>query len=249
MPLLGDARHKEMVHFLREVTPSLGRPAAVLIISAHWEESIPTITAGRFPGLIYDYHGFPKESYEIQYPAPGDPELAVRVANLLQSQGFDADLDEGRGFDHGVFVPLKIMYPEADIPCVQLSLLNSLNPEAHIRMGKALAALRRENVLIIGSGFSFHNLKAFFFPPSAGLLSMNDSFQQWLVDTCSNERIPEEARERRLIEWESAPEARGCHPREEHLLPLHVCYGAAGSAARQVFEVEIMGFNSSAFLW
>lgn len=249
MPLLGDARHKEMLNFLREVTPALGRPAVILVISAHWEESRPTVTGSAFPPLIYDYHGFPKESYEIQYPVPGHPGLAGRILKLLESRGIEATLDEQRGFDHGLFVPLKIMYPNADIPCVQLSLLNSLNPEAHIRMGKALAALRSENVLIIGSGFSFHNLKAFFFPPSTGLRSMNDSFQQWLVDTCSDAQISEEAREKRLIEWESAPEARGCHPREEHLLPLHVCYGAAGSAARQVFEVEIMGFKSSAFLW
>lgn len=249
LPLLGDARHKEMVHFLKEVTPSLGRPAAVLVISAHWEESSPTITAGRFPGLIYDYHGFPKESYEIQYPVSGDPELAVKASNLLQSQGFDAVLDEQRGFDHGVFVPLKIMYPEADILCVQLALLNNLDPEEHIHMGKALAALRNENVLIVGSGFSFHNLRAFFPPSNVELQSCNDSFQQWLLDTCCNESIPEAEREQRLIHWQQSPGARSCHPREEHLLPLHVCYGVAGTAAKQAFELEIMNFKSTAFLW
>ncbi|HEX7026286.1 MAG TPA: class III extradiol ring-cleavage dioxygenase [Gammaproteobacteria bacterium] len=249
LPLLGDVRHKEMVRFLKEVTPALGRPAAILVVSAHWEESRPTITAGKSPALIYDYYGFPKESYDVQYPAPGDPDLAGKVANLLRSQGFDAELDEQRGFDHGVFVPLKLMYPDADIPCVQLSLINSLDPEAHIRMGKALTALRNENVLVVGSGFSFHNLGAFFSPPHAELQSCNDSFQQWLLDTCSNEQLAEAEREQRLIHWHQAPGARSCHPREEHLLPLHVCYGTAGTSVKQVFEFEIMGFNSTGFLW
>lgn len=247
--MLGDARHKEMLNFLREVTPALGRPAAILVISAHWEESRPTVTGSALPPLIYDYHGFPKESYEIQYPVPGHPGLAASILNLLEAYGIDAALDEQRGFDHGLFVPLKVMYPEADISCVQLSLLNSLDSAAHIQLGKALATLRNENVLIIGSGFSFHNLKAFFSPSTPELQSLNASFQQWLIDTCSNERISEEEREQRLINWHKAPAARICHPREEHLLPLHACYGAAGSAVRQVFQFEIMGFKSSAFLW
>lgn len=249
MPLLGDNRHADMVRFLREVTPSIGRPAAILIISAHWEENQPTITAGKFPALIYDYHGFPKEAYEIEYPAPGDPALAGRIAGLLESSGFDAVLDAQRGFDHGVFVPLKLMYPDADVPCVQLSLIDNLNPAAHIRMGRALTALRKESVLIIGSGFSFHNLKAFFSPKTNELQTLNDSFQQWLVDTCSNREISEAEREQRLVNWQKAPAARICHPREEHLLPLHVCYGATGSAAKQAFRFEIMGINASAFLW
>jgi aromatic ring-opening dioxygenase catalytic subunit (LigB family) len=249
LPLLGDARHKEMVRFLREVTPALGRPAATLVVSAHWEERQPTITAGRFPALIYDYHGFPKESYEIEYPAPGDPVLAGRIAELLESSGFEAVMNEHRGFDHGVFVPLKLMYPGADIPCVQLSLLNNMNPEMHIRMGRALMALRNENVLIIGSGFSFHSLRAFFSPQTRELQSLNDAFQQWLIDTCCSREISEAEREQRLIDWHRAPAARVCHPREEHLLPLHVCYGAAASSARQAFRFDIMGIKASAFLW
>lgn len=249
LPLLGDASHKEMVRFLRDVTPMLGRPAAILVISAHWEESKPTITAGEFPALIYDYHGFPRESYQIQYSAPGHLGLASKVFALLQSKGFDAVLDEQRGFDHGVFVPLKLMYPDADIPCVQLSLIKNMDPEAHIRMGKALMMLRKENVLIVGSGFSFHSLKAFFSPSSGELQSLNNSFQEWLVDTCVNEKISEAEREERLINWHKAPAARICHPREEHLLPLHVCYGAAGSAAKQAFQFEIMGIKASTFLW
>lgn len=249
LPLLGDQGHQNMIDFIRKVTPTLMKPSAILVISAHWEESIPTVTSGAFPSLIYDYYGFPKESYEIEYSAPGAPELANKIFNLLRSAGIEAKLDDQRGFDHGLFVPLKIMYPDANIPCVQLSLVNSLQPEAHIRIGKALADLRKDNVLVIGSGFSFHNLKEFFVPPTPKSQAMNESFEQWLIDTCSNSQLTEEEREQRLINWDSAPAARFCHPREEHLLPLHVCYGVAGTAAKKVFEFEIMGKMASAYIW
>lgn len=199
--------------------------------------------------MIYDYYGFPKESYEIKYPAPGSPDLANKIFNLLGNAGIEAKLDYQRGFDHGLFVPLKMMYPKANIPCVQLSLVNSLRPEAHIKIGKALADLRKDNVLVIGSGFSFHNLKEFFTPSTQKSQAMNENFEEWLIDTCSNGQITEEEREQRLINWESAPAARFCHPREEHLLPLHVCYGVAGTVAKRVFEFEIMGKMASAYLW
>ncbi len=249
LPLLGDKSHQNLVNFLKEASSLITKPEAILVISAHWEESKPTITSGAFPALIYDYYGFPKESYEITYPAPGSPELAQKIFNLLEKAGIEATLDAQRGFDHGLFVPLKIMFPEADIPCVQLSLLNNLQPEAHILIGKALAELRKENVLIIGSGFSFHNLKAFFAPATQQSQAMNEAFEQWLIDTCSNTELTEQEREQRLNNWDKAPAARYCHPREEHLLPLHVCYGAAGTAATRVFEFEILGKMASAYLW
>jgi aromatic ring-opening dioxygenase catalytic subunit (LigB family) len=132
---------------------------------------------------------------------------------------------------------------------VQLSLVKGLQPAAHIRLGKALSQLRQDNVLLIGSGFSFHNLKAFFTAPTDETRAMNESFEQWLIDTCSNRQLSEAERERRLIDWDSAPAARYCHPREEHLLPLHVCYGAAGSPAGEVFTFEVMGKKASAYLW
>jgi len=249
LPLLGDKGHQNMINIIREITPTLAKPTAILVISAHWEEHKPTITSGAFPSLIYDYYGFPKEAYEIEYPAPGSPELANRIFNLLESAGIEAKLDDQRGFDHGLFVPLKIMYPNASIPCVQLSLVNSLQPEAHIQMGKALADLKKDNVLIIGSGFSFHNLKEFFAPSTQKSKAMNESFEHWLIDTCSNSLLSEEERKQRLIDWDSAPAARYCHPREEHLLPLHVCYGVAGTAAKRVFEFEIMGKMASTYIW
>jgi aromatic ring-opening dioxygenase catalytic subunit (LigB family) len=249
LPLLGDKGHQNLIDFIGKVTPMLIKPSAILVISAHWEANKPTLTSGAFPSLLYDYYGFSKEAYEIKYPAPGAPELANKIFNLLVSAGIEAKLDDRRGFDHGLFVPLKMMYPDADIPCVQLSLVNSLQPGLHIRIGKALAGLRKDNVLVIGSGFSFHNLKEFFAPSTQQSQAMNTSFEQWLMDACSSRSLTEEEREQRLIHWDSAPAARYCHPREEHLLPLHVCYGVAGTAAKRVFEFEILGKMASAYLW
>lgn len=249
MPLLGDASHQDLIQFTQEITQTFTKPSAILVISAHWEESQPTIASAAFPPLIYDYNGFPKEAYEIKYPAHGAPELANKVFNLLNSAGVAAKLDIQRGFDHGVFVPLKLMYPQADIPCAQLSLVNSLQTQQHIQIGKALASLRNDNVLIIGSGFTFHNMGAFFAPATKETQAMNMAFEQWLVDTCCSNQYTEAEREQKLIHWESAPAARYCHPREEHLLPLMVCYGAAGAAAKKVFVLEILGKMSSAYIW
>ncbi len=159
LPLLGDEGHKEMGVSLKNITSMIAKPSVILVISAHWEERIPTITVGAKPSLIYDYYGFPEQSYEIQYPAPGEPLLARTVFSLLRGKGIEAVLDDQRGFDHGLFVPLKIMYPEADIPCIQLSLVNSLNPIEHIKIGEALSELNQEGLLVIGSGLSFHNIQ------------------------------------------------------------------------------------------
>lgn len=249
LPLLGDKNHQNLIDFIQKITPTLTIPSAILVISAHWEEDKPTISSGEFPGLIYDYYGFAKEAYEIQYPAPGSPKLANKIFNLLKNAGIEAKLDAQRGFDHGLFVPLKMMYPAANIPCVQLSLVNNLNAAQHIQMGKALAALRDENVLIIGSGFSFHHMQAFFAAPTVETQAMNVAFEGWLIDTCASSQYTEVEREHRLVNWDIAPAARYCHPREEHLLPLLVCYGAAGTAAKKVFEFEILGKMSSAYVW
>lgn len=249
LPLLGDPGHREMVERLTEMAGKLRRPSAILVISAHWEESIATITSGTNPSLIYDYYGFPPESYDIQYPCPGEPTLAGQVYAALGNAGIPARLDDQRGFDHGLFVPLKLMYPEADIPCVQLSLVNSLDAETHLAIGRALQALDYDNLLVIGSGFSFHNMRAFFMPNSPDILQRNEAFEAWLEDTCTDATISETERADRLRHWEQAPYARFCHPREEHLLPLHVCYGLAGQAARTRFEATILGKQSGMFYW
>lgn len=251
LPVLGDKGHETMVFFLREIVTKLEEPAAILIISAHWEEEQATIISSNQPKIIYDYYGFPAAAYEIQYEAPGHPELANEVYTLLAASGISAKLDEQRGFDHGMFIPLKLMFPEARIPCIQLSLLKNLDPQMHIALGRALTSLRNRNILIIGSGMSFHNLKTFF-SNTIGSNHEDEVFDRWLVETCTDWSISPKEREQRLIEWEKAPFARFCHPREEHLLPLHVCYGMADTAtpvAQTVFNEKVMGKKVSAFLW
>ena len=249
LPLLGDRDHLEMIDFLREVTPLLGTPSAVVVISAHWEEQVPTITSGAAPSLLYDYVGFPEEAYRISYPALGAPALANRLYQLLQKAGIDTRMDDQRGFDHGLYVPLKLMYPEAHIPCLQLSLVRGLDPLTHIEIGRALTPLRDENILIIGSGFSFHNLRAFFTNPSGVADSGNIAFDNWLYETCGSSLISNDERLQRLANWAQAPSARRCHPREEHLLPLHVCAGLTAAPAQRVFNGTILGKRASAFLW
>lgn len=249
LPLLGDRHHAQLVRFLCNITSTLNRPTAIAVISAHRESDSVTITSGAKPSLIYDYSGFPADAYHIRYPAPGAPELASRIGQLLKDNGIQARLDDQRGFDHGVYVPLKLMYPDAGIPCIQLSLVRGLDPDLHIRIGEALSALRRQNVLLIGSGFSFHNMRAFTFSAHPEPDPMNVAFEDWLLQTCTRSDIPETERRQSLIDWEGAPHARYCHPSEEHLLPLHVCYGVAGTAARRVFYGTVLGKQTSAFLW
>ncbi len=248
LPLLGDPGHQQLVGFLRGISDKIPKPSAICVISAHWEESIASITSSASPSLIYDYYGFPAEAYNIQYPAAGSPNLAHKIFDVLQKNGIDARLDEQRGFDHGLFVPLKLIFPDAGIPCVQLSLLSNLNPSDHIAVGKALRPLRRENVLFIGSGFSFHNMQAFF-SRNQGVDEQNAGFQEWLIDTCTNPKLSFADRASRLIDWELAPAARYCHPREEHLLPLHVCLGLSDSVAELVFDGEVLGKKACGFVW
>ena len=249
MPLLGDPGHRALVDYLSGVPQRVGKPSGILVISAHWEETVPTITSGANPSLIFDYYGFPEESYQIAYPCPGEPELARQVRDALQGAGIEAQLDDQRGFDHGLFVPLKLMYPAADIPCVQLSLVNTLDAEKHLAIGRALQALDYENLLVIGSGFSFHNMKAFFDRSDASADARNDEFQNWLEDTLGNRQLGEAERHHRLAEWDKAPHARFCHPREEHLLPLHVCYGMAGKASDHQESVTVLGKRSKMIGW
>ena len=207
------------------------------------------MTSAAKPQIIYDYFGFPPESYQIEYPAPGDPELATRLQSCLRDNGIAAELDDDRGFDHGLYIPLKIMYPAADIPCIQLSLLASLDPAEHIALGEAMSDISGDGVLVIGSGFSFHNLKAFFSSDASRPDAGNEAFERWLVQTCSDRGLDEAERTRRLLAWESAPHARYCHPREEHLLPLHVCYGVAKRAAETVVALSVLNKKASFYIW
>ena len=251
LPLLGDPGHKDIIHFLKNISPKLGQPSAILVVSAHWEEPKPSLISATHPDMFYDYYGFPPEAYKIQYPAPGSAELAETIKAQLDSNGFQANLDDKRGFDHGLFIPLKLIFPEANIPCLQISLIQGLNPEQHIALGRTLHFLRNQNVLIVGSGMSFHNMRAFM-SGNAAEDNRDSEFDQWLVKTCCSENLSPAERDHELINWSQAPSARYCHPREEHLLPLHVCYGAAGPEsppAELVFNGKVLGKKASAFLW
>lgn len=216
-------------------------PKALLVVSAHWEERVPTLMTSPRPPMLYDYYGFPAGSYEITWPAPGSPALASRVEELLSAAGLESAKNDSRGFDHGTFIPLKVTYPDADIPTLQLSMLASLDPEEHIRLGRALAPLRDEGVLILGSGMSFHNLRAFRDPRGHAI---SETFDAWLRETAVLRR---EERDGRLVDWKRAPSARAAHPREEHLLPLMVAAGAAGDDLGVVaFSDLFMGVRISA---
>lgn len=201
-----------------------GKPRAILMVSGHWEAAEFSVMASAHPGMIYDYAGFPDHTYEVRYPAPGSPELAARVQRLLEAAGLAARLDPARGFDHGCFVPLAVMFPQADVPVVQLSLKVGYDPATHLAAGRALAPLRDEGVLILGSGLSYHNLREF----GAGAKEASGAFDAWLQETLL--RVPPAERSRRLLQWEAAPAARRAHPREDHLIPLMVALGAAEDA-------------------
>lgn len=231
--------------FLKGMAATLPqRPRAIVLVSAHWLESSFSVTSGTQPELIYDYYGFPPHTYELQYPAPGEPQLAARITELLGRQQLPSQANPGRGFDHGMFIPLMLMFPNADIPVVQLSLRKDLDPSVHLKAGKALESLRDEGVLIIGSGMSFHNMRAYG-DPRFGPVS--DEFDRWLSGAVEAE--PHQ-RHQALVDWAQAPSARLSHPprAEEHLLPLMVAAGAAGEdKGQRVFSDRVMETTLSAF--
>lgn len=212
------------------------KPKAILMISGHWEEESFSIMTNPKPEMLYDYGGFPEHTYHIKYAAPGSPELALKVQSLLKDAGITAKLNPHRGFDHGTFTPLAVSYPDADIPVVQLSLREDYDPEVHLQVGKALASLRDEGVLIIGSGLSYHNLRLFDQRAS----KPSHEFDAWLQTTLKLN--PKERREK-LLEWEKAPSARLAHPQEDHLIPLMVAVGAAENETSQLsyHEDQFMG--------
>ncbi|GAB0153778.1 class III extradiol ring-cleavage dioxygenase [Marinobacterium sp. BA1] len=236
-------RMEAFLRGIRETLPE--QPKAILLVSAHWLEPVFSTTSGEQPDLIYDYYNFPPHTYELTYPAPGQPALAQRVNELLQQAGLPAATDAGRGFDHGMFIPLKLMFPEAEIPVVQLSLRRDLDAEAHLQAGRALQSLRDEGVLIVGSGMSFHNMRGYR-DPRFGPIS--DEFDAWLAQTVEADPA---VRWQALAHWDQAPRARECHPerQEEHLLPLMLAAGAAGDDQGQhvfvdrVLETSLSGYR------
>ena len=212
------------------------KPKAILVVSGHWEASEFTLSTAARPPMEYDYHGFPEHTYRIGYPAPGSPALAARVGELLAGAGIEAAEDAARGFDHGVFVPLALMYPEADVPVLMLSMKSNYDPAEHLRLGQALAPLRDEGVLIIGSGLTYHNMRGFGRDESTPVA---EAFERWLNGAIGQPDAGK--RNAMLLDWEQAPGARQAHPREDHLVPLMVVAGAAGDdPGRALFIDHVM---------
>lgn len=224
LPLMlkDDAVRSHLLTFGSRFKQEYEKPKSILVISAHYESaSSILVTSSSKPDMYFDYYGCPPDTYKYKYPAPGNPELASRIHTLLKNNKIPCELDTKRGFDHGVFIPLMLTFPDADIPVVTLSLHASFNPELHLRIGESLQALREEGVLIIGSGMSFH---------SKGGTEKNPAGKDFDQALCKLMANPDSKyRNEMLSKWEQLPGARNAHPREEHLIPLHVVVGAAGS--------------------
>jgi len=239
-----DAWHK-MADFLKGLSSTLPfTPKAIVVVSAHWLESTVSVTGAQAPDLIYDYYGFPAHTYQLKYPAPGEPLLAQKIVKLLGESKIEAKVDDSRGFDHGTFIPMLLMFPQANIPVVQLSLNSNLDPQTQMDLGQALETLRDQGVLIIGSGMSFHNMRGYG-DPRFGPIS--DVFDNWLTQTVESEPA---LRAKGLVNWDLAPSARQCHPpkQEEHLLPLMVAAGAAiQERGKKVFSDRVMETTLSAY--
>jgi aromatic ring-opening dioxygenase catalytic subunit (LigB family) len=228
--------------YLRGIDANLGvRPKAVLVISGHWETEHPTVNIAEKPKLLFDYYGFPDETYRLKYPVSGAPDLEPRVRALLAQAGFELAVESKRGLDHGVFVPFLLIYPQADVPVMQLSLQQGLDPSLHITIGRALAPLRERGVLIVGSGMSYHNLAAMFSGRGGEAAT---AFDAWLGEAVRDPLT----RDERLAGWRNAPGGRESHPRSEHLLPLMVAAGAAdGDRGVRTFNESIAGKAISGF--
>jgi aromatic ring-opening dioxygenase catalytic subunit (LigB family) len=241
-PPFGRQTWEKLRAYLSGVLASLpAPPRAILIVTAHWEEAAATVSVNPAPGMIFDYYGFPAHTYELKYPAPGAPEIGRRAAELIRAAGLPVEEDSTRGYDHGVFVPMLIVDPQARVPVVMVSLQRDLDPAQHIALGRALAPLRDEGVVIVGSGMSYHDLR--HFRDGDGLDAA--TFDDWLGTVVT---APQPERDEALTHWADAPAGRACHPREEHLLPLMVAAGAAAAdVGARDFRDVIGGKTISAF--
>ncbi len=241
------AMWEETAAYLRSIARTLpAPPKALLIVSAHWLTPIPTINAGPTHSLYYDYFGGAPAAYQLQYAARGDSALGLRIVDLLHVAGLECEREMTRGLDHGVFIPLMLMFPDANIPVIQLSLVADQDPQTHLALGRSLAPLRDEGVLIVGSGISFHNSAVM----PAGLRGEADVgsgiFDAWLTEAMTGNIG--DVRAALLANWENAPMGRHSHPTPEHLLPLHVAAGAAeADRAVHTFRDSFLGATFSAF--
>jgi aromatic ring-opening dioxygenase catalytic subunit (LigB family) len=252
MPLLGDSEHKGLTVFLRDEVKkhlNLAETKAIILVTAHWEESSVTISSGKKHDLYFDYYGFPPETYKYKYDAPGDPVLAERIHEALKKEGINSKLDPKRGWDHGVFVPMLLINPAANIPIIQLSVLKTQDPEQHYKLGQALYQFRKEGIAVLGSGMSYHNMREFFYGRKGEVV--NAEFDDYLYKVCTSE--DESKRKEGLVVWRQQPGATEAHPvrAAEHFMPLIVIAGAGGpNAGKRIFNWD-MGdtFRLSAFIW
>lgn len=258
MPLLGDPGHKDITASLKNRIPKLldlngpNKPRAIILITAHWTTPTPQITCATNPSLLFDYSGFPKESYELEYPAKGDAEIAKEVKNLLEKEGLKGvGLDAKRGWDHGVFVPMLLINPKANVPIIQMSVLESENPEQHLRIGRAISALRARNIAILGSGFaSFHNIPLMMAlrrgEQASTIKSTSRKWNDWLEKTLKGDRWEG------LKGWRGIEEANLMHPVNggEHFMPLVVCAGAAEKEEKlKSYKDDYLGVEIYTYYW
>ncbi|KAF4636388.1 hypothetical protein G7Y89_g1698 [Cudoniella acicularis] len=258
MPVIGDPGHKELIKSMTTTVPKIlglgttSAPRAIVLVTAHWSERRPTISNGKKHKLYYDYGGFPPETYKLKYDAPGSPEVAGEVYEALEKAGFNPEMDEERGWDHGVFVPMLLINPKADIPIVQLSVMSSDSPSQHYAMGRALASLRDSGVAIVGSGMpTFHNLRLMFSGAinDSGVRNRN---RQWSDKLTSTVTIKDsEERGKTLDGWREWVGAKEAHPQGgvEHFLPLVVCAGAGGDGKADYFGDEVLGSKQYSYYW
>ncbi|TID18051.1 Extradiol ring-cleavage dioxygenase class III enzyme subunit B [Venturia nashicola] len=258
LPLMNDPMTKEIIYSLKNRVPKILRldtpkaPRAIILITAHWSEKVPTISNADKHKLYYDYGGFPPEMYKVKYDAPGSPAVAKEVFDTLQTAGLKPDTNSERGWDHGVFVPMILVYPKANIPIIQLSVLSSEDPATHIKMGEALSILRESNIAIIGSGFSsFHNLRLMFsgIHEDSSFRRRNKDWNNAVKAAIEEEDV--EKRKEKLGDWRKFPNAYEMHPRggAEHFLPLVVCAGAGGAGKAKSYTDKFLGLDMYSFYW
>lgn len=236
--------YRGLTEYLQKMPAAVGgKPKAILVISGHWEEKDFTVMTSLKPPMLYDYYGFPAETYAIRYAASGSAALVARVQELLGQARIPLLTDGTRGYDHGTFVPLAVSFPEADVPVVQLSMKKGYDVGDHLKLGQALEPLRSEGILIIGSGLSYHNLREFGQPRA---IPAAQEFDRWLNEAITTADL--KAREENLKRWAAAPSARLAHPREDHLIPLMVAAGAASSElATRVYTDQMFGLAVSGY--
>ncbi|WP_176083948.1 class III extradiol ring-cleavage dioxygenase [Martelella sp. HB161492] len=246
--LRDDDPWKPLEVFLRGMDKEIGRrPKAVLVISAHWP-NVPklTVSTAAHPGMYFDYGGFPAHTYQLKYPAPGAPAIAEHVRDVLKAKGIETETNDSRGYDHGVFIPFMLIYPKADVPIIMMSLDPDLSAETHFRIGQALESLRDEDILIVGSGLSYHNMRMFF-RRNGEHEAQSARFDDWLADAVSI--ADPEARLAKLATWTDNPDAIASHfPEHDHLVPVFAAAGAAGSdTGVPVLKTDFLNKRYSAY--